>query len=58
MAMPIEMANVIRFMGFSRLLTADVDGHQSLIYSRCAFAAVARFLADPRSVATTTLCQN
>ncbi len=42
----------------ARLLIADVDGHQSLIHSRCAFEAVARFLADPRSVAATTLCQN
>ena len=37
---------------------ADVDGHRSLISPHCAFAAVARFLADPRSVATTTPCQN
>jgi len=27
-------------------------------FSRCAFEAVARFLADPRSVAATTPCQN
>jgi pimeloyl-ACP methyl ester carboxylesterase len=40
----------------ARLLIADVDGHQSLIWSRCAFEAMARFLADPRSVPTTTLC--
>ena len=42
----------------ARLLIADVDGHQSLIHSRCAFEAVARFLDDPKSAATTTLCPN
>ena len=31
----------------ARLLIADVDGHQSLVWSRCAFEAMARFLADP-----------
>lgn len=40
----------------ARLLIADVDGHQSLILSRCAFEAQARFLDDPTSVSTTTLC--
>jgi pimeloyl-ACP methyl ester carboxylesterase len=42
----------------ARLLIADVDGHQSLIHSRCAFEVVARFLDDPESAATTTLCPN
>jgi pimeloyl-ACP methyl ester carboxylesterase len=42
----------------ARLLIADADGHQSLIFSRCAYEAMARFLDDPRSVATTTLCAN
>jgi pimeloyl-ACP methyl ester carboxylesterase len=42
----------------ARLLIADVDGHQSLIQSRCAFEAIARFLDQPRSAATTTLCPN
>src|SRR5262249_60184750 len=40
----------------ARLLIADVDGHQSLVWSRCAFEAMARFLADPTSVPSTTLC--
>jgi len=40
----------------ARLLIADVDGHQSLIHSRCAFEAAARFLDNPESAATTTLC--
>jgi pimeloyl-ACP methyl ester carboxylesterase len=40
----------------ARLLIADADGHQSLIFSRCAYETMARFLADPRSVPTTTLC--
>ena len=42
----------------ARLLIADADGHQSLIYSRCAFEAQQRFLDDPTSVSTTTLCPN
>jgi len=42
----------------ARLLIADADGHQSLIFSRCAFETMARFLADPTSVPTTTLCPN
>lgn len=40
----------------ARLLIADVDGHQSLPLSRCAYEAEARFLADPRSASSTTLC--
>jgi pimeloyl-ACP methyl ester carboxylesterase len=42
----------------ARLLLADVDGHQSLILSKCAYEAMARFLSDPASVQTTTLCPN
>ena len=42
----------------ARLLIADADGHQSLIYSRCAFEAQQRFLDGPTSVSTTTLCPN
>jgi pimeloyl-ACP methyl ester carboxylesterase len=40
------------------LLIADVDGHQSLILSACAFKAEARFLDDPTSAPTTTVCPN
>jgi hypothetical protein len=40
----------------ARLLIADVDGHQSLAWSRCAFEAQLRFLVDPTSVSATTLC--
>ena len=40
----------------ARLLLADVDGHQSLTLSRCAYEAEARFLADPSSAFSTTLC--
>jgi pimeloyl-ACP methyl ester carboxylesterase len=40
----------------ARLLIADVDGHQSLPLSKCAYEAQARFLADPGSVSSTTLC--
>lgn len=42
----------------ARLLLADVGGHQSLLLSDCAYQAMAKFLADPSSVATTTLCPN
>jgi pimeloyl-ACP methyl ester carboxylesterase len=40
----------------ARLLIADVDGHQSLAFSRCAYETILRFVLDPASVATTTLC--
>ncbi len=40
----------------ARLLIADVDGHQTIAWSRCAFEAQLRFLLDPTSVSTTTLC--
>jgi pimeloyl-ACP methyl ester carboxylesterase len=40
----------------ARLLIADVDGHQSLVWSRCAFEAQFRFLVDPTSVSATILC--
>ncbi|HLH21274.1 MAG TPA: alpha/beta hydrolase [Chloroflexota bacterium] len=40
----------------ARLLIADVDGHQSLTQSRCAYEAIAHFLHDPTSVSTTTIC--
>jgi pimeloyl-ACP methyl ester carboxylesterase len=40
----------------ARLLIADVDGHEALVLSRCAFEAELRFLNDPTSVSTTTPC--
>jgi pimeloyl-ACP methyl ester carboxylesterase len=40
----------------ARLLIAEVDGHQSLAWSRCAYEAQLRFLLDPTSVSATTLC--
>ena len=40
----------------ARLLIADADGHQSLPLSECAYEADARFLADPGSLSSTTLC--
>jgi hypothetical protein len=40
----------------ARLLIADVDGHQSLLLSTCAYETDARFLADPKSVSSVTLC--
>jgi pimeloyl-ACP methyl ester carboxylesterase len=40
----------------ARLLIADVDGHQSLVWSHCAFEAQLHFLLDPTSVQPTTLC--
>src|SRR5262249_60189758 len=33
----------------ARLLIADVDGHEALALSRCAFEAQFRFLTDPAS---------
>jgi pimeloyl-ACP methyl ester carboxylesterase len=42
----------------ARLLIADVDGHQSLAWSRCAFEAQFHFLLDPTSASATTLCPN
>jgi pimeloyl-ACP methyl ester carboxylesterase len=42
----------------ARLLIVDVDGHQSLLLSTCAYEAQASFLADPSSLDTTTLCPN
>jgi pimeloyl-ACP methyl ester carboxylesterase len=42
----------------ARLLIADVDGHQVLPVSRCAFEAQVRFLSDPSSLPTTTFCPN
>jgi pimeloyl-ACP methyl ester carboxylesterase len=42
----------------ARLLIADVDGHQVLPVSRCAFETEVRFLSDPSSLPTTTFCPN
>ncbi len=40
----------------ARLLIADVDGHQALPFSRCAFDVQVQFLSDPSSLPTTTYC--
>jgi hypothetical protein len=40
----------------ARLLIADVDGHQSMLLSKCAYETDARFLVDPKSVSSVTLC--
>jgi pimeloyl-ACP methyl ester carboxylesterase len=40
----------------ARLLIVDVDGHQSLPFSRCAFEAQLQFLTDPLSLPPTTFC--
>jgi hypothetical protein len=40
----------------ARLLIADVDGHQSMLLSQCAYETDARFFADPKSVSSVTLC--
>jgi hypothetical protein len=40
----------------ARLLIADVDGHQTIAWSRCAFEGQLRFLLEPTSVSATTLC--
>jgi hypothetical protein len=40
----------------ARLLIADVDGHQSMLLSKCAYETDTRFLANPKSVSSVTLC--
>jgi pimeloyl-ACP methyl ester carboxylesterase len=40
----------------ARLLIADVDGHQVLPVSRCAFEAEVQFLTDPSSMPSFTAC--
>jgi pimeloyl-ACP methyl ester carboxylesterase len=40
----------------ARLLIADVDGHQALALSQCAFDAMHRFFNNPASVSSTTIC--
>jgi hypothetical protein len=40
----------------ARLLIADVDGHQSLLLSKCAYETDARFLGDSKLVSSVTLC--
>lgn len=40
----------------SPLLISDVDGHQSLIWSRCAYETVVRFLRDPAAAELSTIC--
>ncbi|MEZ4532140.1 MAG: alpha/beta fold hydrolase [Thermomicrobiales bacterium] len=40
----------------ARLLLADVDGHQSLLLSQCAYETMASFIDDPTSLSSTTLC--
>lgn len=40
----------------SRLLIADVDGHQAFILSKCAFKNMSSFLNDPNSLPTVTIC--
>ncbi|HEU5431804.1 MAG TPA: alpha/beta hydrolase, partial [Thermomicrobiales bacterium] len=42
----------------ARLLIADVDGHQVLPVSHCAFEAEARFLANPSSAPSFSVCPN
>jgi pimeloyl-ACP methyl ester carboxylesterase len=42
----------------ARLLIADVDGHQALAWSQCAYQAELSFVSDPTSLSTTTLCPN
>jgi pimeloyl-ACP methyl ester carboxylesterase len=42
----------------ARLVIADADGHQSFIWSQCAFQAQLAFLADPTSAPPTTICSS
>jgi hypothetical protein len=40
----------------ARLVIADADGHQSFIWSQCAFQAQLGFLVNPASAPATTIC--
>ena len=40
----------------ARLLISDVDGHRNLMWSRCAYETVVRFLRDPASPELTAIC--
>jgi pimeloyl-ACP methyl ester carboxylesterase len=40
----------------ARLLIVDVDGHQTIPWSRCAFESQLHFLLGPTSISATTLC--
>jgi pimeloyl-ACP methyl ester carboxylesterase len=56
---PTPLANALSIslqIPESRLVIADSDGHQALIVSQCAYEVAARFLADPKSVSSVTLC--
>jgi pimeloyl-ACP methyl ester carboxylesterase len=56
---PTPLANALSIylqIPEARLLVADVDGHQSLVLSQCAYETDRRFLADPASVSSVTLC--
>jgi len=55
---PIVNALSVLQIPEARLLLSDVDGHQSLIWSRCAYQTVVRFLGDPASGEPTTICAN
>jgi hypothetical protein len=37
-------------------MIADVDGHQSLPLSKCAYETDVHFFADPEATPLTTLC--
>jgi pimeloyl-ACP methyl ester carboxylesterase len=52
----INALSVWRQIPQSRLLIADVDGHQAFILSKCAFRAAAQFLNDPHSASSVTIC--
>ncbi|MNC88689.1 TAP-like protein [compost metagenome] len=56
---PTPLANALSIylqIPESRLLIADADGHQGLVLSKCAYETAARFLDDPKSVSSITLC--
>jgi pimeloyl-ACP methyl ester carboxylesterase len=42
----------------ARLLISDVDGHQSLLWSQCAYETIRSFLLDTTSLQTTTFCSS
>lgn len=56
---PTPLANAVSVwlqIPQARLVIAETDGHQALILSTCAYETAARFLADPKSASSVTLC--
>jgi len=56
---PTPLANALAIwlqIPSAKLAIADVDGHQAMVLSECAYDVARRFLANPESVGSVTLC--